>query len=238
MIVPTKLEGSFNTSKGHTLGDFAYYFLCEGQQQAPVLGYSPLPINLVKAGLEQVRNIPGVDVQKVDISKCNNPTFSANGTNTLAASAPKPPACDHQGATQCGAGGASASGGSAGGAGGTSGTSGGSASGSGTGTSGATGAGTSSGPGASTAGTASNPALGGRTPGGTAGAVAGTGSLTSGGVLPQDGTLSAGAVPVSVSESLSSSMSLVLGVLVVLSLAGVAFGPPLLTGRLARGDEP
>jgi hypothetical protein len=32
-------------------------------------------------------------------------------------------------------------------------------------------------------------------------------------------------------------MRLVLGLLVVISLAGVAFGPALLTGRLARPDE-
>lgn len=101
MVIPTAAEGSFNTAKGKTLGDFSYYFLCEGQQQAKVLGYSPLPINLVKAGLSQVRRIPGVDVQNVDISKCNNPTFSASGENLLAKNAPYPPSCDRQGSTQC-----------------------------------------------------------------------------------------------------------------------------------------
>ena len=101
MILPTKVEGSFNEDKGRTLGKFAYYFLCEGQQQTPRLGYSPLPINLVQAGLEQVRKIPGVDVQSVDIRKCNNPTFSASGQNTLALNAPYPAACDRIGKTQC-----------------------------------------------------------------------------------------------------------------------------------------
>ena len=104
LIIPTKVEGSFSTDKGRTLGAFAYYFLCEGQQQTPLLGYSPLPINLVQAGIEQVKRIPGVDVQNVDITKCNNPTFSADGTNTLAKTAPQPAACDKQGATQCGSG--------------------------------------------------------------------------------------------------------------------------------------
>ncbi len=42
-------------------------------------GYSPLPINLVKAGLAQVQKIPGVEAQTIDIKKCNNPTFSADG---------------------------------------------------------------------------------------------------------------------------------------------------------------
>jgi phosphate ABC transporter phosphate-binding protein len=101
MIIPTKVEGSFSTAKGATLSAFAYYFLCEGQQQADDLGYSPLPINLVQAGLEQVRKIPGVNLKNIDIKKCNNPTFSANGTNTLATTAPYPPACDKQGPVQC-----------------------------------------------------------------------------------------------------------------------------------------
>ena len=101
MVIPTVAAGSFNDAKGKTLGAFAYYFLCEGQQQAPVLGYSPLPVNLVKAGMDQVRRIPGVDVEAVDISKCNNPTFSKTGKNTLAGTAPFPPECDRIGKTQC-----------------------------------------------------------------------------------------------------------------------------------------
>ena len=101
MIIPTKVEDKFTEDKGRTLGAFAYYYLCEGQQQAPVLGYSPLPINLVRAGLDQVKRIPGVDVQSIDISRCHNPTFSADGTNTLAKAAPEPPACDRAGSTQC-----------------------------------------------------------------------------------------------------------------------------------------
>ncbi len=101
LIVPTRVESNFTTAKGKTLGAFAYYFLCEGQQQAEVLGYSPLPINLVQAGLDQVRKIPGVQTQSIDIKKCHNPTFSANGANTLAANAPQPASCDKKGAAQC-----------------------------------------------------------------------------------------------------------------------------------------
>ena len=104
LIVPTKAENNFTDEKGKTLGGFAYYFLCEGQQQAEVLGYSPLPINLVKAGLDQVRKIPGVEAKSIDITKCNNPTFSKDGTNTLAKKAPAPPSCDKQGSAQCGTG--------------------------------------------------------------------------------------------------------------------------------------
>lgn len=101
MIIPTALQGSFTPAKGKTLGAFAYYFLCEGQQQAPILGYSPLPINLVKAGLQQVARIPGVNVQSINISNCHNPTFSASGQNTLALHAPYPSPCDKVGGTQC-----------------------------------------------------------------------------------------------------------------------------------------
>ncbi len=102
MIIPTAVSGTFTEEKGTTLGAFAYYFLCAGQQQADVLGYSPLPINLVEAGLEQVRRIPGVDVQNINVAGCNNPTFSTSGENTLAANAPQPPECDKKSALQCG----------------------------------------------------------------------------------------------------------------------------------------
>lgn len=110
MIIPTAIESNFTENKGLTLADFASYFLCEGQQQAEVLGYSPLPINLAQAGLEQVQKIPGGNPANKDISKCNNPTFSADGSNKLAATAPQPAACDKQGADQCltGTGGAAA----------------------------------------------------------------------------------------------------------------------------------
>ena len=118
MIIPTTTQKSFTEAKGKTLGAFAYYFLCEGQQQAPALGYSPLPINLVQAGFEQIPKIPGAAAQTVDISQCNNPTFSATGENTLAATAPMPEECDKQGADQCltGTGGAAATSNAAGGA--------------------------------------------------------------------------------------------------------------------------
>ena len=117
MIIPTSTDAPFTTAKGKTLAAFANYFLCEGQQQAEVLGYSPLPINLVKAGLDQVGLIPGGGDTVTNIAKCNNPTFSADGSNTLAKNAPMPPACDKKGATQCttatgGAAGAGSGGGS------------------------------------------------------------------------------------------------------------------------------
>lgn len=101
MIAPTALENNFTENRGLTLADFASYFLCEGQQQAEVLGYSPLPVNLASAGLEQVQKIPGGDPINKDISTCNNPTFSPDGGNKLAENAPQPQECDKRGADQC-----------------------------------------------------------------------------------------------------------------------------------------
>ena len=101
MIIPTALQNGFTEDKGLTLADFVSYFLCEGQQQAEVLGYSPLPINLAQAGLQQVQKIPGGNPKNKDVSGCNNPTFSPDGTNKLAATAPQPQACDKKGADQC-----------------------------------------------------------------------------------------------------------------------------------------
>ena len=101
MIVPATVQGQFTTAKGKTLGAFAYYAMCQGQQQSASLGYSPMPINLVQASFDQIRKIPGVVVQNITIQSCNNPTFSPDGTNQLANSAPMPPDCDKQGPTQC-----------------------------------------------------------------------------------------------------------------------------------------
>jgi phosphate ABC transporter phosphate-binding protein len=114
MIVPTAVEGNFNTAKGFSLGAFAYFFLCEGQQRMDDLGYSPLPINLVKAGFEQVKKIPGVNAKTVDIKGCHNPTFSPDGSNTLAKTAPQPSQCDKYGVTNCSSGGSGGTGGTGG----------------------------------------------------------------------------------------------------------------------------
>ncbi|TPW77145.1 phosphate ABC transporter substrate-binding protein PstS [Schumannella soli] len=138
MIVPLKVRGIFTEQKGTTLGTFASYMLCEGQQQASALGYSPLPMNLVKAGFTQIARIPGASGVNVDINKCNNPTFKpgqSENDNVLAQTAPQPAACDKKGPDQCTTGtagakgdtavsgsgkGGSASGGAAGGSGGAS----------------------------------------------------------------------------------------------------------------------
>ncbi|WP_105972839.1 substrate-binding domain-containing protein [Streptomyces geranii] len=160
MILPLKVQGTFTKDKGKTLGAFSYYFMCQGQQQAPQLGYSPLPINLVQAGFDQIRRIPGVKAQNINIKGCNNPTFSADGHNKLAETAPYPAACDKKGAAPCntGSGGAKPASGSG-------------SSGGGSGSSGGTSAG----------GTSGGTASGGTASGGTTGGAAATGGSASGG---------------------------------------------------------
>jgi phosphate transport system substrate-binding protein len=86
MIVPTSTAAPFNTAKGKTLSTFINYFLCGGQQKADILGYSPLPKNLVEAGFKQVARIPG-HVASPSISKCNNPALN------ILQSAPMPNKC-------------------------------------------------------------------------------------------------------------------------------------------------
>jgi hypothetical protein len=81
LILPTKIGGQFNELKGKTLAAFSYYAMCQAQQQSASLGYSPMPINLVEASLEQITKIPGAVVQNINLKDCKNPTFSADGTN-------------------------------------------------------------------------------------------------------------------------------------------------------------
>lgn len=230
MIIPTKEEMGFTKAKGATLSAFGNYFLCEGQQQADRLGYSPLPINLVQAAMEQVRKIPGAEVENINIKNCNNPTFSSDGKNLLAKNAAYPAACDKKGSDQCatGTGGArqptapSGSGGTSGGSGtGGSGTSG------GTGTTGGS---------AATGGTGSTGGTG--TTGGTGGAAAG--GTTGGAVLDPDtgevlsgdqgsgGDTSVAATPVSLGSGDALGLRTALMALSAVLLVGVVVGPPLL----------
>jgi phosphate ABC transporter phosphate-binding protein len=104
MIVPTDLSNGFTTDKGYTLAAFGQFALCQGQSLVDALGYSALPVNLVEAGYAQLQNIPGASLPATIaafIANCNNPTFSPDGTNLLAQTAPAPPACDQQGRVQC-----------------------------------------------------------------------------------------------------------------------------------------
>jgi phosphate transport system substrate-binding protein len=115
MILPTSLDGRITNEKGATLSAFAHYFLCQGQQKAGTLGYSPLPLNLVQAGFDQVARVPGHESETLDPRGCNNPTFDPSNPNSnrLAVIAPMPPSCDKVGQGPCsGGGGVSAGNGS------------------------------------------------------------------------------------------------------------------------------
>lgn len=110
LIVPTEAKGNFSTGKGATLGYFSAFSLCEGQRTMGALGYSPLPMNLVLAAMDQVLKIPGVDADtqktisntKAGVASgtsnpCNNPTFKPGDDpahNILIDKAPFPEGCD------------------------------------------------------------------------------------------------------------------------------------------------
>jgi phosphate transport system substrate-binding protein len=114
MVIPTSTDSPFNADKGKTLSTFINYFLCTGQQKADILGYSPLPENLVLAGFKQVKRIPGA-VASPSINDCDNPALN------ILKSAPMPDKCAKVGAN-CATGGAGDNGGGDGGTGGTGGT--------------------------------------------------------------------------------------------------------------------
>ena len=104
MIVPTEVGGVFTEPKGYTLGTFASYLLCEGQQQAEDLGYSPLPMNLVLAGFEQIKRIPGAGRRASTPTRATTPPSSPAtrpSNNQLALTAPQPADCDKRGPNQC-----------------------------------------------------------------------------------------------------------------------------------------
>jgi phosphate ABC transporter phosphate-binding protein len=240
MILPLRVQGIFTEAKGKTLGAFSYYFMCQGQQQMPKLGYSPLPINLVQAGFDQIRRIPGVQAKNINIKGCNNPTFSSDGHNKLAETAPYPAACDKKGAPACdtGSGGAKSGGGS-GGSGTTGGTSGGGTSG-GTangGTSGGSSGGGGTGGSGGTAGGSTQPVVDpdtGQTLAPGTGGGSGTGT---GGGTAADGTIAL-AQPVAVAGHSGWTTTQTLMLLAVALVLGLLLLPSLVSRAMAgRGGN-
>ncbi|WP_244931708.1 substrate-binding domain-containing protein [Nocardioides sp. W7] len=109
MVIPTgATDTRMSTAKRQTLADFMFYSLCSGQSKAGAYGYSPLPVNLVQAGFEQLAKLkvadPAVELSNRDVKSCNNPTFDGKNLrkNLLAEKAPQPAACDKAGAGPCG----------------------------------------------------------------------------------------------------------------------------------------
>jgi phosphate transport system substrate-binding protein len=92
MIAPTTTAAPFSTEKGTVLSKFILYFLCAGQQEADVLGYSPLPKVLVENGFAANNEIPG-HVPSPPIGTCNDPTITGS---FITGDAPPPPAGSNQ----------------------------------------------------------------------------------------------------------------------------------------------
>lgn len=208
-------DSRLTTAKRQTLTDFLYYSICSGQREMGPIGYSPLPINLVKAGFDQLQKLKtadsGVDITKRDVSTCNNPTFIAGHPerNYLAEIAPMPLACDKAGAGPCAAG---------------NGPNGSAASGTGGGT----------GSGGSTGGTGSG-ASPGASPGASAGAVQvdpDTGQVITGG--DSDGGGDAQAVASELAAARSDGMTGILAWLALLELLAVLVVPVLINQRFSK----
>jgi phosphate transport system substrate-binding protein len=118
MIIPTSSTDSRMTvAKRQTLADFLTYSLCTGQSKAGNFGYSPLPLNLVKAAFSQLEKlgpdaqggaVAGVNVSNpsANLATCDNPTFVKGNlaANHLAQIAPQPAACQKATAVPCGLG--------------------------------------------------------------------------------------------------------------------------------------
>jgi phosphate transport system substrate-binding protein len=232
-ILPTASnDKTMTTAKRQTLADFDYYSICAGQKEMGPIGYSPLPINLVEAGFQQIAKLhkadKGVNLTKENVTNCDNPTFVAGHPkdNHLAQIAPEPLACDKVGAGPCaqpGAPGAPAGAGNGQGGAGTTGSGGGkSSTGSGHG-SGSNTPTTATGAGGSGTGTAAT--------GGSAGGTAvdpATGQTVS---TSTDGA-STTALIGQPAEIPASQNTDVLGPLAVVLLLAVLVVPPLISRRL------
>jgi hypothetical protein len=116
MVIPTsKSDQRMTVPKRQTIADFLSYSLCTGQRLAGPYGYSPLPLNLVKAAFGQVEKlgpdaeggaVAGVHVKNpsANLASCDNPTFVKGnlGANHLAQIAPMPLACQKATSQPCG----------------------------------------------------------------------------------------------------------------------------------------
>jgi ABC-type phosphate transport system substrate-binding protein len=137
-----KPPSSFSAGKGLTLSTYVGYMLCQAQQDAAQLGYSPLPKPMVQGGFTQYNHIPGYVANpagEANYNDCDNPAYH-DGVDLITKNAPYPNACQKVGSplnckvvggkavsTAASGGGGSGGGGSGGGGSGGSATSGGKA---------------------------------------------------------------------------------------------------------------
>jgi ABC-type phosphate transport system substrate-binding protein len=89
---------SFTDAKGVTLSKYVGYILCQAQQSAQALGYSPLPKPMVVGGFTQYNYIPGhlPPPQGTNYNNCDNPAYH-DGVDTILADAPYPNKCQKVG---------------------------------------------------------------------------------------------------------------------------------------------
>jgi ABC-type phosphate transport system substrate-binding protein len=88
----------FSDAKGETLSKYVGYILCQAQQSAQALGYSPLPKPMVQGGFTQYNYIPGhlPPPQGNNYNNCDNPAYH-DGVDTILADAPYPNKCQKVG---------------------------------------------------------------------------------------------------------------------------------------------
>jgi ABC-type phosphate transport system substrate-binding protein len=109
-VVPEQTNLVTSTSKGASLAWVSTQAICRWQTDMGPLGYSPLPMNLVLAGMQQILKIPGIDpstrtsitdaekgVLNSGTNPCDNPTFQPGDDpshNVLVDTAPFPVGCN------------------------------------------------------------------------------------------------------------------------------------------------
>jgi len=101
------VSGGAYPAKWQALADFLYYSICLGQTYIGRIGYSALPLNLVKAGFKQIDRIKAaasrVHIGSQNVNTCHNPTFVFGhpNANHLALIAPQPALCAKVGHGPC-----------------------------------------------------------------------------------------------------------------------------------------
>jgi phosphate transport system substrate-binding protein len=170
---PDKCSGpggssSFPTDRGQALGQFVSFLACAGQQKMALLGYSPLPPNLVQEDFDAVGRLNGgQEPAPVSAADCKNPYVDGQtplpGEPSVVGQAPGTPG----GGTHSSPGGSASGGGPSGG--GPGGGSGGGGTGTGGSGSGSSGGGSSGGGGSSSGGGSKGGSGGGSKTGGGSG---------------------------------------------------------------------
>lgn len=110
LILPTgATDLRMTTAKRQSLAELTHHALCAGQSISAPIGYAPLPLALVRPGLDQLERLqqadPAVDLTGLDLASCTgNPTFDPAdpSRDLLDESVPMPPACDRAISGPCG----------------------------------------------------------------------------------------------------------------------------------------